>query len=118
MANQGLFTQGPSIDDLLAKRNQRASTLQQQLMTNAAQGARDPMKAQAASFLGSSLGRALAGGMDGGDSGREALEAKEAARSAAQGNYMQALQGTSKDAFAMGPMLSLLIPCLNIDTIL
>jgi hypothetical protein len=105
MANQGLFTQGPSIDDLLAKRNQRASTLQQQLMTNAAQGARDPMKAQAASFLGSSLGRALAGGMDGGDSGREALEAKEAARSASQGEFFQAMQGDSKAAFAMADKL-------------
>ncbi len=105
MANQGLFTQGPSIDDLLAKRNQRASTLQQQLMTNAAQGARDPMKAQAASFLGSSLGRALAGGMDGGDSGREALEAKEAARVASQGDFFQAMQGDSKAAFAMADKL-------------
>jgi len=105
MANQGLFTQGPSIDDLLAKRNQRASTLQQQLMTNAAQGARDPMKAQAASFLGSSLGRALAGGMDGGDSGREALEAKEAARVASQGEFFQAMQGDSKAAFAMADKL-------------
>ena len=105
MANQGLFTQGPSIDDLLAKRNQRASTLQQQLMTNAAQGARDPMKAQAASFLGSSLGRALAGGMDGGDSGRKALEAKEAARSASQGEFFQAMQGDSKAAFAMADKL-------------
>ena len=101
---QGLFTTGPSVEDLLQQRNTRALDLQQKLMQGAAQGARDPAKAQAVSFLGSSLGRALAGAMDGG-SGREALEAKEAARSAAQGNYMQALQGTSKDAFAMAEIL-------------
>lgn len=57
-AQQGLFTQLPSVDDLLQQRNKRATDLQQQLMANAAQGARDPAKAQAISFLGSSLGRA------------------------------------------------------------
>ena len=41
---QGLFTQGPSIDDILQKRNQRQGDLQRQLMAQAAQGARDPAK--------------------------------------------------------------------------
>ena len=67
MAYQGLFTQGPSVDDLLEQRNKRATDLQQQLMTNAARGARDPAKAQAVSFLGSALGRALGGAVGGED---------------------------------------------------
>ena len=46
MANQGLFTTGPSVEDLLQQRNTRALDLQQQLMQGAAQGARDPAKAQ------------------------------------------------------------------------
>ena len=64
---QGLFTQGPSVQDILAKRNQRQFDLQQQLMQQAAQGARDPAKMRAVSLLGSSLGRALGGAMGGGD---------------------------------------------------
>ena len=66
MATQGLFTQGPSVDDLLEKRNKRATDLQQQLMANAGKRARDPAKAQAISFLGSTLGRAL-GNASGGE---------------------------------------------------
>ena len=64
---QGLFTQGPSVDDILQKRNQRQFDLQQQLMQQAAQGARDPAKMRAVSLFGSSLGRALGGAMEGSD---------------------------------------------------
>jgi len=78
MAQQGLFTQGPSVSDLLQQRNQRSTDLQQQLMQQASQGARDPMKAQAASLIGSSLGRALAGSMGGEDKQVEAIKAQEA----------------------------------------
>ena len=39
MAQQGLFTAGTSIEELLEKRNTRANALQQSLMANAAQGA-------------------------------------------------------------------------------
>jgi len=89
MAQQGLFTQGPSIDDLLAKRNTRASTLQRQLMQQASQGAARPMETQAASLIGSSLGRALAGAMDGGST-REKLEAEQAKKREAQNGYLDA----------------------------
>jgi len=86
---QGLFTQGPSVDDILAKRNQRSADMQQQLMNQAAQGARDPAKMRAVSLLGSSLGRALAGSMDGGST-REKLEAEQAKKREAQNGYLDA----------------------------
>ena len=73
MAVQGLFTQGPSVDDILAKRNKSQFDLQQQLMNQAAQGARDPAKMRAVSLLGSSLGRALGGAMGGQDEELEKL---------------------------------------------
>ena len=98
MAQQGLFTQGPSIDDLLAKRNTRASTLQRQLMQQASQGAARPMETQAASLIGSSLGRALAGAMDGGST-REKLEAKQAEQNQAQGQFLEAAKGGSQEMF-------------------
>ena len=88
MAQQGLFTAGTSIEELLEKRNTRANALQQSLMANAAQGARDPMKAQAFSLLGSSLGRALAGGMKGGqDEQMDALIAKNTEQKRLQGEF-------------------------------
>ena len=73
MAMQGLFTQGPSVQDILAKRNKSQFDLQQQLMQQASQGARDPAKMRAVSLLGSSLGRALGGAM--GDSKDPELDA-------------------------------------------
>jgi len=97
MANQGLFTSGPSVDDLLQKRNTRALDLQRQLMQGAAQGARDPAKAQAVSFLGSSLGRALGGAMGGGDKEMAALEAQNAAQKEAQGQYFDAASQKSSE---------------------
>ena len=88
---QGLFTTGPSVEDLLQQRNTRALDLQQKLMQGAAQGARDPAKAQAVSFLGSSLGRALGGAMGGQDEELEKLKAKNAEQKIAQGVYVDAM---------------------------
>ena len=106
MAQNGLFTQGPSIDDLLAKRNQQGATLQQQLMQQAGQGSRDPMQAQAASLIGSSLGRALAGSLGGGqDAEREKLEATNAAQSQAQQGFLEAAQGGSEAMFEQVALL-------------
>jgi hypothetical protein len=64
-------------------------------MNNAAQGARDPAKAQAVSFLGSSLGRALGGAMGGGDEQMEKRKADIAAQEAQQADFSQNLMGTS-----------------------
>ena len=95
MANQGLFTTGPSVEDLLQQRNTRALDLQQKLMQGAAQGARDPAKAQAVSFLGSSLGRALGGAMGGEDKQMEERKAAIAAQEEMQSKFGQAYtQGT------------------------
>ena len=91
MAQQGLFTAGTSIEELLAKRRTRANALQQSLMANAAQGAARPMEAQAYSLLGSSLGRALAGSMEGSDKQMDALKAKNAEQKIAQGVYVDAM---------------------------
>ena len=100
---QGLFTAGTSVEELLAKRNTRANELQQSLMANAAQGARDPMKAQAYSLLGSSLGRALAGKMGGGDKDMDALKAKEAEQKRLQGEFGRELtSGTPESNIQMG----------------
>ena len=92
---QGLFTAGTSIEELLAKRNTRANELQQSLMANAAQGAARPMEAQAYSLLGSSLGRALAGGRGGEDKQMAALEAKNTAQEDMQRKFGIMSQGTS-----------------------
>jgi hypothetical protein len=94
MANQGLFTSGPSVDDLLQQRNTRALDLQRQLMQGAAQGARDPAKAQAVSFLGSSLGRALGGAMGGGDKEMEKLKAEAAQQKSLQQEALSVSSGT------------------------
>ena len=104
MAQQGLFTAGTSIEELLEKRNTRANALQQSLMANAAQGARDPMKAQAFSLLGSSLGRALAGGMKGGqDEQMDALIAKNTEQKRLQGEFGRELvSGTPESNIKMG----------------
>mgnify|MGYP003676585040 CR=1 FL=1 len=97
MAQQGLFTAGTSIEELLAKRNTRSNALQQSLMANAAQGARDPMKAQAFSLLGSSLGRALAGAMGGEDKEMEERKAAIAAQEAQEADFSQNLMGSSPE---------------------
>ena len=91
---QGLFTTGPSVEDLLQQRNTRALDLQRQLMQGAAQGARDPAKAQAVSFLGSSLGRALAGAMGGEDKQMNAIEAQAAQQKSLQQEALQVSRGT------------------------
>ena len=87
MATQqaGLFTQGPSVEDLLQQRNTQATNLQQQLMAQAAQGSRTPAKARAFSLLGSSLGRALSGAVGGGQDQQLAeIRAKQAAQKGLQ----------------------------------
>mgnify|MGYP003648710792 CR=1 FL=1 len=103
---QGLFTTGPSVEDLLQQRNTRALDLQQQLMQGAAQGARDPAKAQAVSFLGSSLGRALAGAMGGEDKQMEERKAAIAAQKEMQGEFLGVERGGSKEMFAFAQSLS------------
>ena len=103
---QGLFTTGPSVEDLLQQRNTRAFDLQRQLMQGAAQGARDPAKAQAVSFLGSSLGRALAGAMGGEDKQMEERKAAIAAQKEMQGESLGVERGGSKEMFAFAQSLS------------
>ena len=98
MAQQGLFTAGTSIEELLAKRNTRSNALQQSLMANAAQGARDPMKAQAFSLLGSSLGRALAGAMGGEDKEMEAARTRETTAAGLVKEYATAASGNDVSA--------------------
>ena len=103
---QGLFTAGTSVEELLAKRNTRANALQQSLMDNAAQGAARPMEAQAYSLLGSSLGRALAGKMGGGDEAMEKLKATEAKRQELAGQYEEVMgRGTPEQRLAFGNTL-------------
>jgi hypothetical protein len=60
---KGLFTAGNPVADILEKRRIRAQDLQNQMMQAAAQGAARPDKARLASFLGSAIGRGLAGAM-------------------------------------------------------
>ena len=106
MAYQGLFTQGPSVDDLLEQRNKRATDLQQQLMTNAARGARDPAKAQAVSFLGSALGRALSGAVGGEDNQLAKRKADIAEQERLQGEFGQEYTaGTPESNIEMGGKL-------------
>ncbi len=85
--SNGLFTSGSqlTVEQLLQQRAKRDTNLQRQLMTNAAQGARDPMRAQAASFLGSTLGRALAGVHD--DPQMEKAKAAEESQAALVKQY-------------------------------
>jgi|TARA_B110000908_G_C10230143_1_gene440132 hypothetical protein len=97
MAYQGLFTQGPSVDDLLEQRNKRATDLQQQLMTNAARGARDPAKAQAVSFLGSALGRALGGAVGGEDTILAKRKADIAEQEAQEADFSKNFMGSSPE---------------------
>ena len=97
MATQGLFTQLPSVDELLQQRNKRSTDLQQTLMQNAAQGARDPAKARAVSFLGSTLGRALGDSMGGADKQLDERQAAIDAQKEAQGKYFDAASQQSSE---------------------
>jgi hypothetical protein len=60
---KGLFTAGNPVADILEKRRIRAQDLQNQMMQLSAQGAARPDKARLASFLGSAIGRGLAGAL-------------------------------------------------------
>ena len=99
MATQplGLFTKGPSVNDLLAQRNKRSTDLQQTLMKNASMKARDPAKAQAISFLGSTLGRALGNASGGEDTEMAERKASIAAQQEAQGKYFDAASQQSSE---------------------
>ena len=97
MATQGLFTKGPTVEDLLEKRNKRATDLQQTLMANAGKRARDPAKAQAISFLGSTLGRALGNAAGGEDTEMAERKASIAAQQEAQGKYFDAASQQSSE---------------------
>ena len=105
MAYQGLFTQGPSVDDLLEQRNKRATDLQRQLMTQAGNRARDPAKAQAISFLGSTLGRALGNASGGADEQMEQREATIEAQKAMQQDFATSSQGTGEEQKALAERL-------------
>ena len=103
---QGLFTQGPSVEDLLQQRRTRSDDLQQKLMEGAAQGARDPMAAQTYSLLGSTLGRYLAGKTGGEDKQMEERKAAIAAQKEMQGESLGVERGGSKEMFAFAQSLS------------
>lgn len=103
---QGLFTQGPSVQDILAKRNKSQFDLQQQLMQQASQGAREPAKMRAVSLLGSSLGRALGGAMGGQDEELEKREAEIAEQKRLRGEYLGVERGGSEEMFAFAQDLS------------
>ena len=105
MAMQGLFTQGPSVQDILAKRNKSQFDLQQQLMNQAAQGARDPAKMRAVSLLGSSLGRALGGAMGGQDEELAKRQAEIDAQETMQQDYATSSQGTGDTQKALAERL-------------
>jgi hypothetical protein len=75
-------------------------------MQGAAQGARDPAKAQAVSFLGSSLGRALAGAMGGEDKQMEERKAAIAEQKRLRGEYLGVERGGSAEMFAFAQALS------------
>ena len=99
MAYQGLFTQGPTVDDLLQKRNQRAQDMQKQLMNDAAQGARDPQRARMGSMFGSIIGRALGNNAQGGaDTEMEQAKQRETTEAGLVSQYAKAAAGTDVDA--------------------
>jgi len=98
----GLFTNNTAVQDLLDQRNKRSTDLQSQLMAQAAQGARDPAKAQAISMLGSTLGRALGGNM-GGDERMKKLQAEEDQQKAMQKRFGQEYaEGTPESNLSFG----------------
>jgi len=95
MAYQGLFTQGITVDDLLKQRRVRSQANQQQMMNDAAQGARDPQRARMGSMFGSIIGRALGDNAGGADEEMEKLQAQRAAQAEGQTTYMSAMQSNS-----------------------
>ena len=94
MAYQGLFTQGPTVDDLLQKRNKRQQDMQQQLMNDAAQGARDPQRARMGSMFGSIIGRALGNNAGGADTELQQAEQRETTEAGLVSQYAKAASGT------------------------
>ena len=95
MAYQGLFTQGITVDDLLKQRRVRSQANQQQMMDDAAQGARDPQRARMGSMFGSIIGKALGDNAGGADSEMEKLKAEQARLAADEQSYGTAALGTA-----------------------
>lgn len=104
MASNGLFTQGLSVDDLLAQRSKRYQAQQQLMADNAAQGARDPQRARMGSMFGSIIGRAMGNNAQGGgDAEMEKLKAANAQQTEMQGKFGQELMtGTPESNIKFG----------------
>ena len=104
MASNSLFTQGLSVDDLLAKRSQRSQEQQRQMADYAAQGALDPQRARMGSMFGSIIGRSLGNNAQGGgDSEMEKLKAENAEQKRLQGEYGRELTtGTPESNVQLG----------------
>lgn len=101
---KGLFTAGDPVADILAKRRMRAQDLQNQMMQLSAQGAARPDKARLASFLGSAIGRGLAGTLP--DPELDKIKAEQEGIQGLQKDFANALtNGTSKQLRALANQL-------------
>ena len=102
MASQGLFTQGITVDDLLKQRRVRSQANQQQMMNDAAQGARDPQRARMGSMFGSIIGKALGDNAGGADSEMEKLKASNAQKQQFQGSYGELMSSGTPEQLKQG----------------
>ena len=102
MASQGLFTQGITVDDLLKQRRVRSQANQQQMMNDAAQGARDPQRARMGSMFGSIIGKALGDNVGGADSEMEKLKASNAQKQQFQGSYGELMSSGTPEQLKQG----------------
>ena len=98
----GLFTNNTAVQDLLDQRNKRSTDLQNQLMQQASQGARDPQKASAISMMGSLFGRALAGNVEGADDRMDKLKAEEAQQTQFQGKFGELISKGTPEQLKQG----------------
>lgn len=97
---KGLFTAGDPVADILAKRRMRAQDLQNQMMQLSAQGAARPDKARLASFLGSAIGRGLAGNLP--DPELDKIKAEQEGIQGLQKDFAAALtQGKADEQLAL-----------------
>lgn len=97
---KGLFTAGDPVADILAKRRMRAQDLQNQMMQLSAQGAARPDKARLASFLGSAIGRGLAGTLP--DPELDKIKAEQEGIQGLQKDFAAALtQGKADEQLAL-----------------
>jgi hypothetical protein len=101
---KGLFTAGNPVADILEKRRIRAQDLQNQMMQVAAQGAARPDKARLASFLGSAIGRGLAGNLP--DPEIDRIKAEQEGIQGLQKDFAAALtQGKADEQLALANKL-------------